>query len=96
MVEVDVSEIVGGPVVVGAESVAGNGLSDDAAAGKVEIVGALEEVLGGMRIGDERRAVFGKRGAEIGAFPSGKPKLAGTDGAVGLADHLELEIGNDG
>ena len=96
VVEVDVSEIVGGPVVVRAESVAGNGLGDDAAAGKVEVVRALEEVLGGMGIGDERRAVCGERGTEIGAFPSAKPELAGTDGAVGLADHLELEIGDDG
>ena len=51
VVEVDVSEIVGGLVVVGSESVAGDGLGDDAAAGKVEIVRALEEVLGGMGIG---------------------------------------------
>ena len=89
-------EVVGGLVIVGSESVAGDGLGDDALAGEVEIVRALEEVLGGMRVGDERGSVFGESWAEVAALPSGEPELIGTDGRVGLADHLKLEIGDDG
>jgi len=40
--------------------------------------------------------VAGKSGAKIGALPSAEPELIGTDGAVALADHLELQIGDDG
>ncbi len=96
VVEVDVGEVVGGLVIVGSEAVAGDGLGDDAVAGEVEVVRAPEEVLGGMRVGDERGAVAGESWAEVGALPSGEPELIGTDGGVGLADHLELEIGDDG
>src|ERR1700687_4683235 len=53
-------------------------------------------MLAGMRVGDERCPVPGKRGTEIGALPSGKPELIGTDGMVGLANHFKLEVGDDG
>ena len=89
-------EVIAGLMVVGSETVAGDGLRDDALAGEGEIVRALEEVLGGMRVGGERGSVFGESWAEVAALPSGEPELIGTDGGVWLADHLKLQIGNDG
>ena len=96
VVEIDVGEVVGGLVIVGAESVAGDGLGDDSLTGEREVVRAPEEVLFGVGIGDERGPVFGESWAEIAALPSGEPELRGADGGIGMADHLEFEIGDDG
>ncbi len=49
-----------------------------------------------MRVGDERSSVFGESWTEVAALPSGEPELIATDGRVGLADHLKLQIGDDG
>jgi hypothetical protein len=94
--EVDGAELVAGLVVVLVEAVAGDGLGDDALLGECVVVGATEELLGGMGIGDEVRAVFCELGAEVGAVEAGEPESAGGDGGVGAADHLELEVGDDG
>ena len=71
-------------------------MSHNALAGQGEIVRALEEILERMRVGGERRSVFGESRAQIAALPSGEPELIGTDGRVGPADHLKLKIGDDG
>src|SRR5450756_1167569 len=57
--EIDGLELVGGLVVVGVKAEAGDGLSDDAEAGEIDVVGALKEFLCGVGILDEVGSVAG-------------------------------------
>lgn len=94
--EVDGGDLVGGLVVVLVESEAGDGLGDDTEVGEVDVVGALEEVFGGVRIVDEVSTVSGELWAEVGAIEACEPEGSGGNGGVGAADHFELEVGDDG
>lgn len=82
-------------MIVGVQAEAGDGLGDDAFEGEGEVVGALEEELFGVGVGDKVGAVTGELGTEVGALVAGKPEGAGGDGGIGAADHFELEVGDD-
>ena len=71
MLEIDMCDVVAGLMIVGVQSITGNGLCDDALLGEDVIIGAPKEILGGMRIGDEVGAVFRELGAEIRTIPAG-------------------------
>jgi len=94
-VEVEVGDVVGGLVVVGVETVAGDGVGDDAALGKGVVVRALEEVLVWVGVGGEGCAVLGQSCAEVGALVASEPEGAVGQERVGSANHLELEVGGD-
>src|ERR1017187_2877604 len=96
VVEVDSGEFVRRLVVVLVQAVAGDGLGDDSLAGEGEVVGALEEVLGGVRVGDEAGTVAGEFRAEVGAIEAGEPEHTRRDGRIGAADHLEFQGGDAG
>lgn len=71
-------------------------MSDDALAGKGDVVGADKELLVRVGVVDEWGAVAGKGGAEVGTIEAGEPEESGWDSGVGAADHFELEVGDDG
>jgi len=94
-VEVEFGNFVGGLVVVLVEAVAGDGLGDDAAFCEGVVVGALEEVLGGVGVCGDGCAVLGECGAEVGAFVAGEPEGARGEGGIGASHHFEFEVGDD-
>ncbi len=82
-------------MVIGVEAEAGDGVRDDTLASEGDIVGALEELLLGVRVLDEVGTLFGELGPESGALVAGEPESSGRDGGVGAADHLEFQVGDD-
>src|ERR1035437_6421188 len=96
MVEVDGGQLGRGLMVILVQPVAGDGLGDDALACEGDIVGALEEVLLGVRIGEDGGSVFDEFGTEVGAVVAGEPESSWGNGRVGAADHLELKVRDNG
>src|SRR6185312_16725367 len=72
--EVDGAELVRRLVVVLMQAEAGDGLGDDAGPCERVVVRTLEELLCGVRIGDEVRAVTGEFRPKVRAFVSGEPE----------------------
>ena len=60
-------------MVVGVKPKAGDGLGNDSAPGETVVIGPLEEILFGMRIGNQVGAVACEFGAQIAALETGKP-----------------------
>lgn len=83
-------------MVVLVEAEAGDGMGDYALRGKSEVVGSAEELLLLVGVVDEAGTVFGKLGTKVGSVEAGEPKSAGWNCGVWAADHLELQIRDNG
>src|ERR1039458_9216412 len=83
-------------VVILMQPVTGDGLRDDSPPRQRDIVGALEEVLAGVRIRKQVGAVLRQFRAEVGAFVAGEPQRVAGDGGIGPADHFEFEACHNG
>ena len=82
-------------MIISVQAKARNCLRDNAAQREVVVIGALKEVLIGMWIRNERRALFRKLWSKIRSFKARQPKCICRNLRIGPAEHFEVEIGNN-
>src|SRR6185437_8667484 len=90
--EIKMSEIVVGFVISGRRTPSTGGVRDHAFQSQRIVIGALEEVLLGIRIIPQQRPMLHKSWTEIRTVPAREQHLALRHLRILITDHLELQI----